>query len=191
VKVDYEKAYDSVNWDFLYYMLNRLGFCDKWVGWIRECLTSSSVSVLVNGSPTKEFVPKRGLRQGDPMAPFLFLIVAEGLAGLVRQAVKKELYSGIKVGSNGTNVELLQFADDTLFLCETKAQNARTLKVVLRTFELASGLRVNFSKTKVGGTGVDASMLKIFLKTLNCKHMKIPFMYLGMLIGGNPRLKQF
>jgi len=184
VKVDYEKAYDSINWDFLYYMLNKLGFCDRWVGWIRECLTSSSMSVLVNGSPTKEFVPKRGLRQGDPMAPFLFLIVAEGLAGLVRQAVKKELYSGIKVGSNGTNVGLLQFADDTLFLCETKAQNAMTLKVVLRCFELTSGLRVNFSKTKVGGTGMDTSMLKIFSKTLNCKHMKISFLYLRMLIGG-------
>jgi len=95
------------------------------------------------------------------------------------------------VGSNGTNVGLLQFADDTLFLCETKAQNARTLKVVLKCFELASRLRVNFSKTKVGGMGMDTSMLKIFSKTLNCKHMKIPFVYLGMLIEGNPRLKQF
>jgi len=191
VKVDYEKAYDSVNWDFLYHMMERMGFCDRWISWVKECLGSSSVSVLVNGSPTNEFTPTRGLRQGDPMAPFLFLIVAEGLAGLVRQAVKKDLYSGIKVGSNETNVGLLQFADDTLFLCEAKAQNARTLKAILRSFELALGLRVNFSKTKVGGLGLDASMLKVFSNTLNCKHMDIPFVYLGMPIGGNPRLKQF
>ena len=191
VKVDYEKAYDSINWDFLYYMLNRMGFCDRWIGWIQECLGSSSVSVLVNGSPTKEFVPTRGLRQGDPMAPFLFLIVAEGLAGLVRQAIKKNLYSGIKVGTDGINVGLLQFADDTLFLCEANAQNAQILKAILRCFELVSGLRVNFSKTKVGGLGLDATMINEFSSTLNCKHMKIPFEYLGMQIGGNPRLKQF
>jgi len=142
------------------------------------------VSVLVNRSPIKEFVPTRGLRQGDPMAPFLFLIVAEGLARLVRQAVKKNLYDGIKVGSNGTKVGLLQFGDDTLFLCETKVQNALILKAVLRCFELVSGLRVNFSKTKVWGLGLDASMINEFSNTLNCKHMKIPFTYLGMPIGG-------
>lgn len=84
VKVDYEKAYDSVNWDFLYHMMDRMGFYDRWINWVKECLGSSSVSVLVNGSPTNEFTPTRGLRQRDPMAPFLFLIVVEGLAGLVR-----------------------------------------------------------------------------------------------------------
>ena len=73
-KVDYEKVYDSVSWEFIFYMPGRLGFYEKWVRWIKSCLESSSVSVLVNGSPTKEFYPKRGLRQRDPLAPFLFLI---------------------------------------------------------------------------------------------------------------------
>jgi len=62
VKVDFEKAYDSVNWKFLYYMLGRLGFKVKWINWIKACLESASVSVLVNGSPMEEFKPKRGLR---------------------------------------------------------------------------------------------------------------------------------
>jgi len=64
-KVDYEKAYDSVRWEFIYYMLERVGFCGKWIKWIKGCLESASVSVLVNGSPTKEFIPKKGLWQGD------------------------------------------------------------------------------------------------------------------------------
>ena len=191
VKVDYEKAYDSVSWVFLYYMMGRLGFCARWIGWIKECLESSTISILVNGSPTKEFVPTRGLRQGDPMAPFLFLIVAEGLAGLVRQAVRKNLYSGIEVGTNGTNVKLLQFADDTLFICDAKVQNAWAIKTILRSFELASGLRVNFSKTRIGGLGLDAILLKDFSSILNYQHMKIPFVYLGIPIGGNPRNNQF
>jgi len=77
VKVYYEKAYDSVDWDFWIYMMGRMGFCDKWMKWIKTCLSYATISVLVNGSPTKEFRPKRGLRQGNPLASFLFLIVAE------------------------------------------------------------------------------------------------------------------
>ena len=70
-------------------MLRRLGFNGKWIEWIKNCLESSSISVLVNGSPTTAFKPKKGLRQGDPLAPFLFLIMAEGLAEVVRQAEEK------------------------------------------------------------------------------------------------------
>jgi len=72
--------------------------------WIKGCLEFASVSVLVNESPTKEFRPTRGLRQGDPLAPFLFLIVAEGLTGLVRQALKESLIKGAKVGRNEVEV---------------------------------------------------------------------------------------
>lgn len=71
-KVDYEKAYDSVSWEFIYYMLWRLCFCDRWIRWIKGCLESASVSVLVNDNPTKEFLPMKGLRQDDPLAPFFF-----------------------------------------------------------------------------------------------------------------------
>ncbi|CAL0304706.1 unnamed protein product [Lupinus luteus] len=78
-KVNFEKAYDSVNWSFLLYMMERMGFCCRWRNWIKACLQSNSVSILVNGSPTTEFGMCRGLRQGDSIAPFLFIIVAEGL----------------------------------------------------------------------------------------------------------------
>jgi len=70
-KVYCEKAYDLVCWDFIYYMLGRLGFCEKWISWIISCLESTTMSVLVNESLTKEFIPNKSLRQGDPLAPFL------------------------------------------------------------------------------------------------------------------------
>jgi len=190
-KVDFEKAYDSVRWNFLFDMLQRLGFQEKWIVWVKGCLVSSSVSVLVNGSPTEEFKPSRGLRQGDPMAPFLFLVVAEGLAGLVRQALRMDALRGIKVGRNNVECCLLQFADDTLFMCEDSFDSIFAIKAILRCFELASGLKVNFHKSKLTGVKVENVAMSTYAKTLNCNTMKIPFQYLGIEVGGNPRRKQF
>ena len=114
-KVDYEKAYDLVSWNFLVYMLRRLDFCAKWIQWIVGCLKSTSISVLVNGSPSTEFSPQRGLRQGDPLAPFLFNIVGEALNELVRKAVKRNLFWGFSMGANSVDISILQYADDTIF----------------------------------------------------------------------------
>jgi len=103
-KVDYEKAYDSVSWEFIYYMLRRLGFSELWIQWIKGCLKSASVSVLVNSSPTKEFFPKKGLCQDDPLAPFLFLIVAEGLVGASRMTKEKGLIDNVVVDRDKVKV---------------------------------------------------------------------------------------
>jgi hypothetical protein len=87
-KVDFEKAYDSMEWSFLDYMLGRFGFGKKWKSWIRACVFAGNMLILVNGSPTEKINIKRDLKQGDPLAPFLFLLVAEGLGGLMKRAVE-------------------------------------------------------------------------------------------------------
>ena len=133
-KVDFEKAYDSVSWQFLFYMLSRMGFPERWSRWIRGCLTSASISVLVNGSPTAEFKPQRGLRQGDPLAPLLFDLVAEGLTYLMREAVSKQCFTSFLVGSNKVPADVLQYADDTIFFGEASMANVKTVKVILRSF---------------------------------------------------------
>src|ERR1044072_453739 len=73
LKVDFEKAYDSIDWDFLVYMMRRMRFNEKWVGWIVQCLHSTSISVLVNGSASQQFVPERGLDRGILWLHFCFL----------------------------------------------------------------------------------------------------------------------
>jgi len=118
------------------YMMKRLGFNSKWINLIKMCLSSATVSVLINGSPTNEFKPKRGLRQGNPLAPFQFVIVVEGLAGLVREASKVGVLEGVKVGHKGMDVKLLQFAYDTLFFCKPKYQCILALQAILCSFEL-------------------------------------------------------
>jgi hypothetical protein len=150
-KVDFEKAYDSVEWNFLDYMLSRCGFCAKWIEWIRVCVFAGNLSVLVNGSPTGEINIQRGLKQGDPLAPFLFLLVVEGFSGVMRRAVDLELFRGFSVGSNPMVISHLQYADDTLCIGEASVENLWALKAILRGFELASGLKVNFWKSGLMG----------------------------------------
>ena len=132
----------------------RMDFSPKWIKWIEECVKSASISVLVNGSPTAEFLPQRGLRQGDPLTPFLFNIVAEGLNGLMRRAVEENLYKPYLVGANGVPISILQYADDTIFFGEAAKENVEAIKVILRSFELVSNLRINFAKSCFGVFGV-------------------------------------
>ncbi|GLT99814.1 hypothetical protein SLE2022_172280 [Rubroshorea leprosula] len=190
-KADFQKAYDCVNWSFLDWMLDALGFGEKWRGWIRECLSTARVSVLVNGSPTKEFEMGKGLRQGDPLSPFLFLMVGEALHGLVKKAEEDGLLQGITVGRRGLVVSLLQFADDTVILGKANKENVLMVKAILRWFELMSGLRINFSKSSVYGFNVTDSWVRGVAGVLHCGVGKAPFIYLGMPIGGNPRCTKF
>jgi len=174
-KVDYERTYDS----------------PKWICWIEGCLKSTSISVLVNGSPTNEFTPHRGLRQGDPLALLLFNIVAEGLTGLMKEALDKSLFSSLLVGKNKTPINILQYTDDTIFFGETTMQNVKTIKSMLRSFELAFGLKINFAKSSFGAIGKFDQWRKEAVEYLNCRILSLPFLYLGIPIGDNPRRSEF
>ena len=139
---------------------------------------------VVNGSPIREFTHRKGLRQGDPFAPFLFLIVAEGLAGVFRMAEEKSLIESLVVGRAKVKVNMLQYVDDTLFFCEANTKSVFNIKGILLCFELASGLKVNFLKSRIGVLGLGQSSLQHFAAILNCKVMVTPFVYLGLPVGG-------
>ena len=118
-KVDFEKAYDSVDLKYLDDVMMNMNFPTLWRKWILECVGTASTSVLVNGSPTEEFPIERGLRQGDPLSPFLFLFAAEGFNVLMKAVVEANLFHDYDVGSNGVVLLThLQFADDTLIFGE-------------------------------------------------------------------------
>ncbi|GKD78976.1 RNA-directed DNA polymerase, eukaryota [Tanacetum coccineum] len=110
-KVDFAKAYDSIRWDFLDDVLASFGFGSKWRSWIRGSLSSGRASILVNGSPTTEFHLHRGLKQGDPLAPFLFLLIMEALHLSFSRAVEAGIFTGIKIDPTITLSHLF-YADD-------------------------------------------------------------------------------
>lgn len=191
-KVDFEKAYDSVDWGYLDSVMERMSFPSLWRKWIRECVSIATASVLVNGSPTEEFQLHRGLRQGDPVSPFLFLLAAGGLNILMKAMVDAQLFEGYRVGAaNSVEVSHLQFVDDTLLLGTKSWANVRSLRATLLIFEAMSGLKVNFNKSLLVGVNIHESWLCEAASVLSCKVGKVPFLYLGLPIGGNPRRLSF
>ncbi|GKU93870.1 hypothetical protein SLEP1_g7429 [Rubroshorea leprosula] len=189
-KADFEKAYDCVDSGFLDWMMDSMGFGDKWRKWIRECLSTARISVLINGSPTKEFSVSKGLRQGDPLSPFLFLLVGEDLCGLVKKAECEGLLRGVEIGRGGEVLSLLQFADDTVFIGTADAENVRVVKAILLWFEMISGLKINFSKSHLYGFNISYGWLQGTANMLHCGVGKVPFIYLGLPVGGNPGRKR-
>ena len=98
MKLDFKKAYDSVRWSFMDHVLESMGFGQLWRKWVWGCMSSATMSILVNGSPTKPFLMQRELRQGDPLSPFLFVIVAEVLNRMISKAKEVGLIEGLQVG---------------------------------------------------------------------------------------------
>jgi len=191
-KVDFEKAYDSVDWEYLDSVMGKMCFPTLWRKWIKECVMTATTFVLVNGSPTNEFSLGRGLHQGDPLSPFLFLLAAEGLNNMMKAMCESTLFRGYSVGSDNPMIgSHLQFVDDTLLLGEKSWANVRALRAVLIPFEAVSGLKVNFHKSMLVGVNISESWLIEAATLLNCKMGKVTFINLGLPIGGNPRRLSF
>jgi len=154
-KVYFEKAYDSVNWGYLDEVMGIMSFPSLWRKWIKECVCTATASVLVNGSLANELPLERGLRQGDPLSPFLFLLAAEGLNVLMKALVETGTFTGYKVGgANPVVVSHLQFADDTLLIGNKSWANVRAMRAGLVLFEAMFGLKVNFHKSSLVGVNI-------------------------------------
>jgi len=183
LKVDFEKAYDLVDWRYLDDVMEKMSFLPLWRKWMRECVTTATTSVLLNGSLTDEFPLARGLRQGDPLSP-LFLLAAEGFHVMMDSLITNNLFSGYKVCSDGSlSISHLQFADDTLILEERSWASVRAMRAVLHLFALMSGLKVHFHKSELAGVNINQSWLLEATTILNCKVGGLPILYLGLPVG--------
>lgn len=182
-KVDFEKAYDSIRWDYLDDVMKKMGFGPRWCNWIRACLESSMSSVLVNGAPTNEFRCYRGLRQGDPLSPFLFILAMEGLHVAFCQAMQNGRFSGLEIGNLEVKLSHLFYADDAIFIGEWSDTNIQNILLILQCFQFMSGLKVNVQKSKLYGLGVDYREVERMALKLGCAPDTIPFIHLGLPVG--------
>lgn len=182
-KVDFEKAFDCINREFLDSIMQQMDFGDKWRAWIRGCLASARVSVIINGAATKEFGMERGVRRGDPLSPFLFIIAAEGLHVALESAKEKGVFNGIQLPHCGPTISHLQYADDVMFLGSWSLENTKNLIRILRCYELSSGLKINMSKSKIYRFGVQNCELELVARSFNCSIGSLPLTYLGLPVG--------
>ncbi|KAA3480252.1 reverse transcriptase [Gossypium australe] len=149
VKIDMSKAYDRVDWNFIEQVMKKMGFEKRWVDMILKCVSTVSYSVIVNGLASESFLPFRGLRQGDPLSPFLFLFCGEGLSSLMRLANAGNRIKGVKASRNGPTITHLLFADDCILFAEATDTGAISLKQILREYAMTTGQCVNFDKSTV------------------------------------------
>lgn len=135
LKLDISKAYDRVCWKYLWYMIKSMGFSDKWVRWMKLCVTIVQYNVCLNGNMAGPIIPRRGLKQGDPISPYLFLLCAEGLSKALEIKANSGEINGCRISSNAPAIIHLLFADDSFLFFQATEQEAITIKSVLNDYE--------------------------------------------------------
>lgn len=149
IKTDMSKAYDRVGWSFLEALMRKLGFNERWISWIHLCISSVSYNVLINGEQKGNIAPSRGLRQGDPLSPFLFIILTEALISQINGAESEGRLTGLKIARVSPPVSHLLFADDSLFFCKAETQQCTELMKIIENYGKASGQQLNVSKSSI------------------------------------------
>ncbi|XP_018474082.1 uncharacterized protein LOC108845359 [Raphanus sativus] len=149
VKTDMSKAYDRVEWEFINLVFKKLGFHDKFTHMILQCITTVTYSFLINDEVYGNVKPYRGIRQGDPLSPYIFILCGEVLSGLCREAERTGELQGVRVARGSPRVSHLLFADDTMFFCQSNEASCSTLMRILSDYEGASGQKINSHKSSI------------------------------------------
>jgi len=180
LKLDFEKACDKVNWVFVQQALRMKGFSPVWCKWIEEVVSRGNVGVKVNEEIGHNFQTRKGLRQGDPLSPILFNLVADMLAILVSRAKNCGQFRGLVPNLVDEGLSILQYADDTVLFMEDDLDEAKNLKLVLVAYEKLSGLKINFHKSELFCFGAAKSHALEYKRIFGYVEGSFPFRYLGI-----------
>jgi hypothetical protein len=154
--------------------------------WIKFCVSTVKIFILVNGVPSGFFQSSRGIRQCDLLSPLLFVVVIEALSRMLNASMLQGLLSGFSVGFMGNEtlvVNHLLFAGDTLIFCGAQAELVRNLRCTFLCFEAVSGLRINLGKSELVPIG-EVEDVESLAHILGCRIGSLPMTYLGMSLGG-------
>ena len=143
LKLDINKAYDCIEWIYLELLMKRIGFDDRWVALVMECITTISYCILINGEPSQVIQPSRSIRQRDLLSPYLFLLCTEGLHSLMCQASEVGQIWGVSICKKGPRLTHLFFADNALIFYRSSLFKCHKIQDLLIYYERASSLQLN------------------------------------------------
>lgn len=186
LKLDIVKAYDRVDWSFLRKILYAFGFCGRVISLIWQLITTTSTTVIVNGSPSQFFKASRDLRQGDPISPILFTIMDESLGRFIPKQVPEGNLKGLKLSSTCLTCSHQQFVDETILMGSSYVGEARAIKSTLSIYEKASRHVVNRVKSSIFFFNTPKERQNKIANILGCKIGSLPFAYLGLPLGSKP-----
>ncbi|XP_058749287.1 uncharacterized protein LOC131622279 [Vicia villosa] len=148
LKLDMSKAYDRIEWEFIIGTLQSMGFPETLTSLIHRCISSVTYQILINGQPSRILTPERGLRQGDPLSPYLFILCSDVFSGMLKQANRNKSLHGIKVARGAPIITHLFFADDSLLFTRASENEGSEVMNLLKTYQVASGQVVNLEKSE-------------------------------------------
>uniref|UniRef100_A0A803QQJ3 Reverse transcriptase domain-containing protein n=1 Tax=Cannabis sativa TaxID=3483 RepID=A0A803QQJ3_CANSA len=149
IKLDMHKSYDRMEWTFIRKVLRANGFDEKSCGLIMSCVTGITYSAILNGTPLKKFQPQRGLRQGDPLSPFIFLLCQEVLSKIIQKHERENKTHGIQIARAAIPISHLMFADDTILFARANKEEAKNLMDCISNYEKWSGQVCSKAKSSV------------------------------------------
>jgi hypothetical protein len=182
LKLDFEKAYDKVHWGFMFEVLKKKNFPQKWLEWMKQIIEGGRVGININGEPGNFFNTYKGLRQGDPLSPLLFNLVSDALATMLENAKRAGEIKGLVPHLVEGGVTHLQYADDTIIFLDLDEQSIIYTKFLLYCFEEMSGLKINYDKSEIFVLGSDQEEELKIAEMFNCKVGKLPLKYLGIMV---------
>uniref|UniRef100_A0A803NYG4 Reverse transcriptase domain-containing protein n=1 Tax=Cannabis sativa TaxID=3483 RepID=A0A803NYG4_CANSA len=178
---DMSKAYDRVEWDYLRAVMLRMGFAERWVNLVMECVTTVTYTIVHNNHSMGPIIPTRGIRQGDPLSTYLFIICAEGFSSIIQKFVANQLIQGCRVANGAPAISHMLFADDSYLFCQATNAAALNVRTMLHSFEMASGQKVNVTKSSIFfSPNTDQLLKNQICSTLEMTEADDQSMYLGL-----------
>ncbi|PRQ56718.1 putative RNA-directed DNA polymerase [Rosa chinensis] len=183
LKLDMSKAYDRVEWVFLEAVMRKMGFGEEWIRWIMDCVSTVSYSFIINGEPRGRVIPSRGLRQGDSISPYLFLLCSEVLSRSILNAERIGSLYGVRICMGAPSISHLFFADDSFIFFRAGRDDCEVVKSLLLAYERASGQQVNYQKSCISfSKNVDILMQEGIATILGVIRVDKHDKYLGLPI---------